>query len=205
MVKSLYLHSRKYRDWRFVLEFRGELEICKLQIWSSPLFWPGCSDLKKFKRYELFLSFSLPEYDDRYNTKVFPFDEENNKYKKWNLLMTKKIKWKDIPGDSIQPADPIGKDAIQYRIAPETGVYPRKTSRISPKFRQKRSDRFLSNPTIRYCRNRLNLMLEKSRLILNSTTDLTEFYRNLETMWIHRLPILKLKAYYASKLSLLLL
>jgi hypothetical protein len=36
MVKSLYLRSRKYRGWRFELECRGKLEICKLQIWSSP-------------------------------------------------------------------------------------------------------------------------------------------------------------------------
>ncbi len=30
------------------------------------------------------------------------------------------------PGDSIQPADPIGNDAIRYRIAPKTGIVPNK-------------------------------------------------------------------------------
>jgi hypothetical protein len=46
MVKSLYLYSRKYECWSWKLEFRGQLEICKLQIWSSPFLttygydWP---------------------------------------------------------------------------------------------------------------------------------------------------------------------
>jgi hypothetical protein len=39
-------------------------------------------------------------------------------------------------GDSIQPADPIGKDAIRYRIPPKTGVFSRKTSRIRPRSRR---------------------------------------------------------------------
>jgi hypothetical protein len=36
MIKSRYLHSRKYGGWSCELEFRAKLEICKLQIWSSP-------------------------------------------------------------------------------------------------------------------------------------------------------------------------
>ncbi len=37
MVKSLYLHSLKYGRWSCELEFREKLEVCKLQMWSSPL------------------------------------------------------------------------------------------------------------------------------------------------------------------------
>ena len=70
---------------------------------------------------------------------------------------------------------------------------------------RKRSDRFSSNPTIRYCRNRPNLMLGNSRIMPDSTTDLVGFCRNLETTGIHRLSILKPKVYYANRLSLLLL
>ncbi len=36
MVKSPNWHSRKYGGWSCELELRGKLEICKLQIWSSP-------------------------------------------------------------------------------------------------------------------------------------------------------------------------
>jgi hypothetical protein len=60
------------------------------------------------------------------------------------------------PGQSIQPIDPTGT----HRMAPETGVFPQKTSRIRPDFvpifavglrsrlRRKRSDWFLSNTII---------------------------------------------------------
>ncbi len=72
-------------------------------------------------------------------------------------------------------------------------------------FRRKRSDRFSWNPAIGYCRNRPNLMLGKSRIMPDSTTNLARFCRNLEITGIHRLSILKLKVYYTSKLNLLLL
>jgi hypothetical protein len=38
MVDTLYLYSPKQEAWNYELEFRWKLEICKLQISSSPNF-----------------------------------------------------------------------------------------------------------------------------------------------------------------------
>jgi hypothetical protein len=47
--------------------------------------------------------------------------------------------------------------------------------------RRRKFDRSPSNPTIGYCRNRSNLMLEKSRIMPDSTMNLAGFCRNLES------------------------